>query len=126
MVTECRGGAGGNFKKETFELFLFSELPLPDMSALIIHIHVHILFIGEVVHSGNEEKPSFMTYPVLLWVADAPSGRLRCSAQSLLLLSGHGNLPLDTLLERGCRPGVWLLYWAACGLRRLSSLDGNV
>lgn len=66
----------------------------------------------------------FMTYPVLLWVANAPSASLRCSAWSLLLLSCHGDLPLDGLVERGCRPGALLLHWAVGGYRPLSTLWG--
>lgn len=75
--------------------------------------------------STKEGKCSLMTYPVLLWVAHAPAASLRCSAWSLLLLSCHGDLPLDDLVERGCRPGALLLHWAVGGHRPLSTLDGD-
>lgn len=77
------------------------------------------------VQSTEEGECSFMTYPALLWVAHAPSASLRCSAWSLLLLSCHGDLPLDGLVERGCRPGALLLHCAVGGHRPLSALDGN-
>ena len=75
------------------------------------------------VQSREEGEYSFVTYPVLLWVAHAPSASLRCSAWSLLLLSCHGDLPLDALVERGCRPGALLLHWTVGGHRSLSTLN---
>lgn len=66
-----------------------------------------------------------MTYPVLLWVGHAPTASLWCSAWSLLLLSCHGDFPLDDLVERGCRPGALLRHWGVGGHRTLSALDGD-
>lgn len=77
------------------------------------------------VQSAEEGECSFVTYPVLLWVAHAPSASLRCSAWSLLLLSCHGDLPLDGLVDRGCGPGVLLLRRAVGDCGSLCTLDGD-
>lgn len=78
-----------------------------------------------LVSTPQKKQSSFWAYPVLLWVAHAPAASLWRSTWSLLLLSCHGNFPLDALVERSCWPGALFLYWAACGLRPLSTLDGN-
>lgn len=69
----------------------------------------------------STSAPARHNHPVLLGVAHAPSASLRCSAWSLWLLSCHGNLPLDALVEWGCRPGALLLHWDTHRLRPLSS-----
>lgn len=68
---------------------------------------------------------SFMTYPALLCVASAPAASLWCSAWPLLLLSHHGHLPLDALVEWRYLPGTLLLHWVDERLRPLSTLNGD-
>ncbi len=124
MSTECQGSTSGTGQlyRRRFSFFYFRTAVTPQFAQLI-----YIYLLGEMVTGvqGTEGGECFfMTYPVLLWVANAPSASLRCSAWSLLLLSCHGDLPLDGLVERGCRPGALLLHWAVGGYRPLSTLWG--
>lgn len=88
--------AQDNFTGDISASFI-SELPV--LHSLVYVINIDLL--GEMiagVQSTEEGEYSFVTYPVLLLVAHSPTACLRGSACSLLLLSCHGDLPLDGLV----------------------------
>lgn len=83
-------------------LFLCSFLALPGW-----HRMTPSHLTGPSTSTRNDD-------PALLCVSQAPAASQRCSTWSRLLLSHHGHLPLDALVEWRCLPGALLLLrWAA-------------
>ena len=124
MSTECQGSASGSGQLYRGHFGSFYSRTAITFTVCSVNIYISGERVTDV-HSTEGRESSSTTYPVLLLVAYAPSASLRCSAWSLLLLTCHGNLPLDALVGSSCRPGALLLRWAAGGLRPLFTLGDD-